>query len=211
MYKSLALLFLALFVVLCPAQEASAQALPSWNSKEQAAWWAKNPTPDLWPAAADAVQAQLEAVYKQNGVHAFSDSDFQGWMEHLEWVRLGIDCPDDISGDHLKTFVALGQDATVSHLLVQKLDPLDVKEEALKNLIRLDEANAADLHEYAALGVAYSLVFDQPFPKDWPHRQVKQAAVPIGDLDIVQRFAFYVQSNRDKKLDQDISTLSFEN
>ena len=49
------------------------------------------------------------------------------------------------------------------------------------------------------------------FPQDWPHHQVKQSAVPIGDLDPVQRFAFYVQSNRDKKLDQDISLLSFEN
>ncbi len=207
-----ALLLLSLTAVLCPAQSVSPPALPSWNDADQKAWWAKNPTPDLWPRAADALQAQLEADYKQNGSRVFSDSDFQGWLEHLEWIRLGLACPDDLAGaGQLKTFLALGQDETVSHLFVEKLDPLDVKKEALKNLLRLAEANAADLHEYAALGVAFSLVFDQPFPKDWPHRQVDPHAVPIGDLDIVERFNFYVRSNRDKKLELDPTQLSFEN
>ena len=212
MQKSLAILFLALIAALYPAQQVLSQPLPSWNDTNQKAWWAKNPTPDLWPQAADALQAQLEANYKGNGVRVFSDSDFRSWLEQLEWIRLGLDCPDVLAdANNLKTFVALGQDETVSHLFVEKLDPLDVKKEALKNLLRLSQANADDLHEYAALGVAYSLVFDQPFPKKWPHRQVDPAAVPIGDLDIVQRFHFYVQSNRDKKLDLDPSQLSFEN
>jgi hypothetical protein len=212
MQKSLALLFLALAAISCPAQQALPQALPSWDGNAQKAWWAKNPSPDAWPQAADALQAQLEADYKQNGVRVFSDSDFQGWLDHLAWIRLGLDCPDVLAdAHHLKTFIALGQDEAVSHLFVEKLDPLDVKEEALKNLLRLAEANAGDLHEYAALGVAYSLVFDQRFPEDWPHGQVDHAAVPIGDLDIVQRFHFYVQSNRDKKLDLDPTQLSFEN
>jgi len=216
MQKSLVFLVLALFGVLCPVQGVLSQALPgalpSWKDAAEKSWWTKNPTPDLWLKAADALQAQLEASYKQNGIRVFSDPDFQGWLDHLEWIRLGLECPNVLAdANHLQSFIALGQDESVSHLFVEKLDPRDVKEEALKNLLRLVETNAADLHEYAALGVAYSLVFDQPFPKDWPHHQVKQDAVPIGDLDIVQRFHFYVQSNRDKKLDQDLTRLSFEN
>jgi hypothetical protein len=213
MRKIPAILFLAWFAVSCPAQNIpSPQTLPSWDANAQKAWWTKNPDPGSWPQAADALQAQLEADYAQNGARVFSDADFQGWLEHLEWIRLGLDCPDVLAdANHLKTFIALGQDETVSHLFVEKLDPLDVKEEALKNLLGLAEANAGDLHEYAALGVAYSLVFDQPFPDDWPHGQVNHDAVPIGDLDIVQRFHFYVQSNRDKKLDLDLTQLSFEN
>jgi len=211
MQKGLAILVLALMAESCPAQE-TVPALPSWNSNAEKTWWTKNPSPDQWAQAAASLQAQLEASYKQNGVRAFSDSDFQGWLEHLEWIRLGLDCPDLLADPgHLKTFVALGQDDAVSHLFVEKLDPLDVKKEALANLIRLAEANSDDLHEYAALGVAYSLVFDQPFPEDWPHRQVDHDAVPTGDLDIVQRFHFYVQSNRDKKLDLDLTQLSVEN
>jgi hypothetical protein len=211
MRKGLALLLLAFLALPCPAQDASPAALPSWNSKAETGWWTANPSPDQWKKAADALQAQLEADYKQNGVHVFSDTDFQGWQDHLAWVRLGLDSPDILADPaNLKTFIALGQDDNVSHLLVEKLDPLDVKTQALKNIIRLAQANADDLHEYAALGVAYALVFDQPFPADWPHRQVNLIAVPVGDLDIVDRFHFYVQSNRDKKLDLDISQLGFD-
>jgi hypothetical protein len=211
MQKSLAILILTLAAALAPARVAWSQALPSWDDNAQKTWWAANPTPDLWPKAADVLQAQLEAVYKQNGLRVFSDADFQNCLDHLEWIRLALTCPDDIAAPaDLKAFIALGQDTTVSHLFVEKLDPLDVKKKALENILRLAEANAADLHEYAALGVAFSLVFDQPFPSYWPHRQVDKAAVPIGDLDVVQRFSFYVQSNRDKKLDQDISALNFE-
>ncbi len=216
MHKQLALLFLALVAGLTPAQfvfsQAPALALPSWSDSTQKAWWDKNPTPDLWPAAADALQAQLEADYKRDGVHVFSDSDFQAWSEHLAWIRLGLDSPDVLSDPaNLATFIVLGHDVSVSHLFIEKLSPRDVKTEALKNLIHLAQANPADLHEYAALGVAYSLVWDQPFPDWWPHRQVDHASVPIGDLDVVQRFHFYVQSNRDKKLDRDIAQLSFDN
>ena len=212
MQKGLAILFVGLGIYSCPAQNVSPQALPSWSDSTQKDWWTKYPTPNLWPKAADSLKAQLETDYQQNGARVFSDSDFQNWLEHLEWIRLALDNPIDISDPNdLKTFVALGQDPTVSHLLVEKLDPLDVPKEALSNLIRLSEANAADLHEYAALGVAFSVVFDQPFPDDWPHRQVDHSAVPIGDLDIVQRFNFYVQSNRARKLELDPTQLSVEN
>ena len=82
--------------------------------------------------------------------------------------------------------------------------------QALRNLVKLAQANMADLHEYAALGVAFSLVFDEPFPADWPHSQVGQDAVPVGDLNIVKRFQFYVQANRDKKLELDLTQLRVE-
>jgi hypothetical protein len=188
----------------CSAQD----ALPAWNSAASQAWWTAHPTPDTWPKAADALQAQLEADYKQNAAAVFSDPNFQGWMEHLEWVRLGLACPQDIAQPaDLQAFIALGQDDAVSHLLVQKIVPRNVKEKVLQNILRLDQANPADLHEYAALGVAYSLVWDEPFPSYWPHAQVHRDAVPIGDLDILPRFHFYVQANRDKKTELDLTQL----
>jgi len=210
MQKGLTFLFLALAVLSCPAQNSPAP-LPSWNSAAETAWWAANPTPDLWPQAVTDLSAQLTAAYKQSGTASFSNPDFQGWLEHLEWVRLGLSCPNVLADtDNLKAFIALGKDDAVSHLLVEKIDPADVKKTALENLLKLEQANAADLHEYAALGVAFALVFDRPFPGYWPHPQVPKSAVPIGDVDIVLRFNFYVQSNRDHKLEQDISQLTFE-
>jgi len=205
-------LLAVLGLLLITAGTAHAQGLPSWDDRALTAWWAKNPTPDTWPKAADALKAQLETAYKSDGSRVFSDADFQAGLDQLLWIELGLTYPDKISDPaHLKTFVALGQDPTVSRLFVEKLNPLDVPDAALANLLRLSEANAADLHEYAALGVAYALVWDQPFPEDWPHHQVAHDAVPLGDLDIVTRFAYYVQANRDHRLVLDPTRLSFEN
>jgi len=205
-------LLAALALLLIAAGVAHAQGLPTWDDRALAAWWGKNPAPDAWPKAADALKAQLEAAYKSDGARVFSDADFQAGLDQYLWVELGLAYPDKISDPaHLKTFVALGQDPAVSHLFVEKLNPLDVPDAALANLLRLSEANAADLHEYAALGVAYALVWDQPFPEDWPHHQVPHNAVPLGDLDIVTRFAYYVQANRDHRLVLDPTRLSFEN
>src|SRR5260221_2736657 len=129
MPKSLSILFLALFAVSGGAQE----PLRSGNGNGQTAWWAKNPSPGQWPQAADALQAELEAAYKQTGASAFSNSDFQGWMEHLEWIRLGLDCPDVLAdADNLKAFVALGKDESLSHLFVEKMAPRNVKKKALQ-------------------------------------------------------------------------------
>ncbi|MCE0498098.1 MAG: hypothetical protein LV481_09155 [Methylacidiphilales bacterium] len=204
--------FALLALMLCAAVARADVPLPTWNDKAAQTWWAQNPTPDKWPQAVDQLRAQLEANYKSNGASAFSDSDFQGWLEHLEWVRLGLDSPDILADpNNLKTFVVLGNDTAVSHLFIRKLDPLNVEKQALLNLLKLAQANLDDLNTYAALGVAFSLVFDKPFPRDWPHHQVDPQAVPVGDLDVVQRFNFYVQSDRDKKLDLDLTQQTFEN
>ncbi|MCE0482861.1 MAG: hypothetical protein LV479_01330 [Methylacidiphilales bacterium] len=211
MKAGLAILFLALAVLFCPAK-ASPPPLPSWDGNTQNAWWTRNPSPDSWPQAMKDLQAQMEASYAEDGANAFSNSDFQGWLGHLQWIKLGLDCSDLLADPaNLKVFVAMGKDEAVSHLFVQKLDVLDVKKQALLNLLRLAQNNPDDLHEYAALGVAYALVFDQPFPHNWPHFQVKQSALPIGDLDVVKRFDFYVQANRDHKTELDLTQQSFDN
>lgn len=201
----------AIFLLVFLMVTGRADTVPAWNTDTQKAWWTQNPTPDSWPQAAKDLEAELEVGYKKDGSSCFSKPDFQGWLEHLEWIKLGVDCPDVLTdAANLQTFVALGKDEAISHLFVEKLDPLDDKKEALRNLLKLAQANLDDLHEYAALGIAYSLVFDQPFPRDWPHHQVKQDAVPVGDLDIVQRFNFYVQANRNKKTDLDLTQVPFE-
>ena len=211
MLKSLALP-LAVAAFFCGTLSGQAQGLPTWDGNKLQAWWPQHPTPDTWAKASGDLQVQLEAAYKSDGSRVFSDADFQAGLDQLAWLDLGLACPDKISDPaNLKAFVALGQDPDVSHLFVEKLDPRDVEDKALANVLHLAEANAADLHEYAALGVAYALVWDQPFPKDWPHHQVAHEAVPIGDLDIAQRFAYYVQANRDHRLLLDPTRLSFDN
>lgn len=209
MQKGWLILWLLLSVAACPAQSVG---LPSWDNRAQTAWWTQQAEPPTWPQAVKDLTAQLEAAYRQNGANVFSNADFQGWLAHLQWIQLGLDNPQLIAEpEALKAFIAVGKDDAISHLFVEKLDPRDVRAEALKNILLLAQANPADLHDYAALGVAFSLVFDQPFPTNWPHHQVKQEAVPIGDLDIVPRFQFYLQANKDRKTALDLTQVSFEN
>ena len=186
-------------------------ALPPWSDTANKAWWAANPTPNTWAKAADALQSQLEAIYQKGGSATFSQPDFAGWMEHLEWVRLGLADPSATSKPaDLATFFTLGQAESISHLFVRKLAPRDDKPAALQNLMTLEQAGLGDLQDYAALGVAFCLVFDEPFPANWPHAQVPQSTLPLGDLDIVKRFQFYVQANKAKKLDLDLTQLREE-
>lgn len=206
-----ALSLAVLAMLACATGAARAQPLPSWDDRALQAWWAKYPSPDTWPQAARDLQAQLEAAYKGDGARVFSNDDFRAGLDQLLWVNLGLACRGKLADSAaLKTFVALGQDPAVSHLLVEKLEPADDPAQALDIILKLSAANAADLHDYAALGVAYALVFDQPFPRDWPHQQVAHDAVPIGDTDPVVRFTYYVRANRGHKLVYDLTQLSFE-
>ena len=171
------------------------------------AWWQQHPTPDTWPAASEQLKAQLVANYERNGVNG----DFRHWLRHFQWVQLGIVAKDLLANDaNRETFIALGKEPEISHLFVEKIVPANQPEQALENLLRLAQANMQDLREYPALGVAFALVFDKPFQRYWPHHQVSKEAVPIGDLDVVARFNFYVDANRRNNLAQDISKLNFD-
>jgi hypothetical protein len=199
------------FLLLAPLGVHALDPLPAWSGDSLKAWWTQHPTPAQWPQAVSDLRAQLDADYQKNGSAVFAQPDFQGWMDHLEWIQLGLNATDLLAKpENLQAFIALGNDDKLSHQLVEKMVPQDAPSAALALLIRLAQSNLADLHEYAALGVAFCLVFDQPFPDDWPHYQVAQSAVPIGDLDVVARFNFYVASNRNRKTDEDLTQLPFE-
>jgi hypothetical protein len=185
--------------------------IPPWNSNSISVWWQQNPLPDKWKEADASLQSQLAAIYQRNGSAAFNNPDFQQWLRHLQWLQIGISAGNLLNNDaNRETFIALGKDDTVSHLFAEKFLPVNSPRPALENLIRIAQANMNDLHEYAALGVAYALVFDKAFPKYWPHPQVDHKAVPIDNADVVPRFAFYVDANRQNKLAQDISKLNFD-
>jgi hypothetical protein len=203
---------LLFFLVLALTAVRTAAQLPPWSDDARKAWWVANPTLQQQVAAMGVLRRDLAQDYKKNGAAAFSQPDFRAWLDHVEWIQLGVDAHNLLAKPgNMDTFIALGNDDRLSHQLVEKMEPRDDKTAALAILLRLAQANMADLHEYAALGIAYSLVFDVPFPDDWPHAQVARSAVPIGDLDPVARFQFYVGANRAHQLDLDISQQSFEN
>lgn len=199
------------FLILALTAEWSRAQVPAWSDAAQKAWWIANPTLQQQAAAAAVLRQDLALDYKKNGTAAFSNADFRGWLDHVEWVQLGVAAHDLLAKpENLKTFIALGNDDRVSRQFVEKMEPQDNKSAALAILLRLAQANMADLHEYAALGIAYSLVFDVPFPANWPHGQVTREAVPIGDTDPLVRFKFYVAASRAHQTDLDLAQQTFE-
>jgi hypothetical protein len=203
---------LLIALVLAAGAARSPAQLPAWSDDAQKAWWAANPTLKQQVLAANGLKGELALDYHKNGSAVFSQSDFQNWLDLYAWIKLGVDSGDLLAKpENFQAFVALGSDTRVSHLMVEKIEPDDKEPAALGILIHLAQASPADLHEYAALGVAYALVFDVPFPDDWPHSQVAQSAVPIGDPDPVVRFQFYVAANRARKMELDLTQQTFEN
>ncbi|MDR1190530.1 MAG: hypothetical protein LBK60_02550 [Verrucomicrobiales bacterium] len=199
------LICLSLTVTSCLAQ------VPAWNQATVSGWWQKYPTPETWGAAGDELRSQLAGTYEQREAGALTDSGFQSWLRHWQWVGLGMAAGDWLKNDaDREVFVALGKDARAAHLFAAKISPANQSRKALNILLRLAREQPDDLREYAALGVALALVFDKPFPKNWPHHQVSRKLVPIGDDDVVARFRFYVEANRKNKLAQDISKLEFD-
>ena len=74
-------------------------------------------------------------------------------------------------------------------------------------LARLEEirlAHPAKFREYHALAIAIALVYDQRFPRFWPHRQVNPDLVPMVSLPAAERFAFWVESNETNGLLTDL-------
>ena len=200
---------LALVCSVCNAQTLT--PLPPWNAQTQDAWWAAHPDTEQWPAAVDELKNQLADSYARGGITSLSDANFTGWLHHVQWIQTGLDAGPllkDPAG--LKVFATLGRMETVSHLFVQKIQPGDKIPAALAILFRFQQEAPSDLADFPALSVAYSLVFDQPFPRNWPHGQVAAASVPTGDMDVLLRFQYHVQASRNKKTVFDLSQLKFE-
>jgi hypothetical protein len=184
--------------------------LPKWTPEVATQWFAERAEPADWAAGGEVLWSQLQERHKAKGVSVFlNDPDFRAWLDHLRWVALGVAVsPQWVELESRQSFVRLGGMPEVTQAFVAALTGADDMPKALGILLRLEQAAAADLKEYAALGVAFAVVHDQPFPKDWPHHQVDQDDVPFGDEDPVARFRDYVRAHRARNLEHDPRTLS---
>jgi len=199
---------LVLLLLLLSGPWAKAQDLAPWNNNTVKAWWDKHPAVADWSQGASDLDGQLLSYYQKQGASAHTDESFQNWLEFYNWLQLGVRLQDQLQNEaNHNAFVTLGQPGSAGLLLARHLNSRDNAAEALKILLNLYQNAPADVAEFPALAVAYAVVFDQPFPKNWPHNQVEHSAVPLGDPDPLQRFAFYVQSCRNKKTEFDLREL----
>jgi hypothetical protein len=183
----------------------SPAGLPPWKEDSAAQWFGEHPDPNQWPDAMEKITRDLTAEHTAKGREVFTrDENFSRWFTHLRWVAAGS-YSKKIQSDpaSLKAFVEAGSKPALSHEWIRSLTAFDKGPASLEILLQLQQAHPSDLADFPALGVAYAIVFDQPFPKNWPHHQVAPSDLPKGDPDPVARFADMVQAQKDNQLDLD--------
>ncbi|MGA7212591.1 MAG: hypothetical protein WCE49_15360 [Terrimicrobiaceae bacterium] len=99
-------------------------------------------------------------------------------------------------------------DDELSHLLFENLSDRDYLPGVLLRLQEMHLANPRKFAEYRALAVALAVVYDQSFPRFWPHHQVDPACVPLAQVPVADRFKFWTESNESRALLFDLRKLS---
>jgi tetratricopeptide (TPR) repeat protein len=99
-------------------------------------------------------------------------------------------------------------DEELSRLLFENLSDRDYSPGVLIRLQEIRLANPQKFKEYRALAVALAIVYDQSFPRFWPHGQVHPSQVPIAKAAVVDLFKFWTESNESHALLLDLRKLS---
>lgn len=213
----LALLALAASIAIASAAPAVAEpaAMTAYSEEAAGRWWAAHPDAASWVAGRAELRATLDAAQAKVGAErAAANAHFLGWAAHLRWLSL---FPDDPAAhpyfskaEARAAFAAVGQNERLRLLFLGALTAHDDAPKAAEILCRVAEKNGEKLSEYQALAVALAVVFDQPFPKAWPHPFVEAngPATSAADLDPARRFAFYAKGNEEGKFLLDTRRLS---
>lgn len=101
-------------------------------------------------------------------------------------------------------------DEELSRLLFANLSPRDYWPGVARRLQEIRLAHPEKFREYKALAVALALVYDENFPSFWPHDQVDAKLVPVKELPVADRFAYWVKSNESRALLLDLRKLGPE-
>jgi hypothetical protein len=107
-----------------------------------------------------------------------------------------------------ETLIALLANQPLIDLLGETVVEADYQPGVWRVLADLQEHRPAGMAEFPALAVALAVVYDQPFPADWPHGQVDRAKVPFIWNNWNALFDYFLDAQRDGKLLADLGTLS---
>jgi hypothetical protein len=182
-------------LVFHPGALTAAPTIPSWTKAGAKAWWAAHPDRESLVAGAEELHASLLATQDRYGVEkSLANEHFLKWTAHLLWLH---SLPDASDPENVAAFRALGDpDTEIIERFAQSLTSYDDGVKAAGILCAIQRAQPKELAEFVNLGMAFALVFDQPFPEAWPHPNVTRAKLPIGDSEPARRFAFAVASRR---------------
>ena len=148
-------------------------------------WWLGHPVFSSWSdlslELAKNMQAQVTASQKEV-LKPGTDEEkrFRLW----QWLDLMKSVAQE---ENQPSLIALGSNAGLVAAFFENLNPGDHPKQAVGILSDMQKKYPEDVAALPRLAVALALVFDQPFPKNWPHGQVLHAAVPWEEPMPVER------------------------
>lgn len=172
------------------------EKLTGWSAAEAEAWWAENESPEAWDAGAQRLHATLLAAQEEHGItKVFANRHFTAWLEHLRWLSLHTAADGFLgTGEGARVFARIGKEAPLlKDLFTASLSIYDNASRAAGILCEIYAADPKTAIDYRKLAVAFALVFDQPFPRDWPHPNTKKSMLATGNPDPVERFQFCIR------------------
>jgi hypothetical protein len=154
-------------------------------SAQASSWWQQHPDPATWIAERENLKSYLqEDLSKKKPSDLKPDSieadNFRIW-QWLGYARA------DFSQDEVVAFQTLGDNSLLRRLFLENLRPEDNATAAVQILLQIQMTHPESIKELPCLAVAIALVFDQPFPRYWPHHQVSHKLVPLEKGDPVRR------------------------
>ena len=186
-----------------------------WNPEVENQWWLENTLPEQWFTLVDQMSLTLKEAHLKHGLgNMIQNPHWLGWMLHTRWLAL---FPRDWekrtvfqTPEGREVFVKLGRTPKIRDAFLASLVPEDDEFAAITILTEIAKSHPGKISEFANLAIAYAVVFDQKLPEQWPHSFVDGNKLPVGDLDPVERFAFYVRSQESGELIHQLPKLSVE-
>jgi hypothetical protein len=186
--------------------------VPVWSKEVQRNWVRAHSDPAIWVANVERINDRLLNVFKTTGAtKTLSMQHFWKWVGQVYWAKKFLipyfhemNSTDDAFQDCRSLLAVEGLGARS----VSYVSETDDKIKFVQILSELLESDKRKFERYMNLAVAVALVWDEPFPDSWPHPNVNRSDLPIGGLDPLAVFNFYVSSHEMGKLKIGLDRLS---
>jgi len=152
---------------------------------EAASWWQEHPDPAAWIVERENLKSSIQKDLSKKKPSDLKPDSIDADNFRI-WQWLGYARPD-FSQDEVVAFRSLGENSQLRRAFLENLRPEDDATEAMRILLQIQLAHPECIQELPCLAVAIALVFDQPFPNNWPHHQVARELVPLEKVDPARR------------------------
>ena len=184
------------------------ETIPLWSGETAKRWWSVYTEPKQWNSEKKKIIDGLRLHWeKDQRIPTGQEESFIGWFNLVRWVSLHKNLK--LKDSDMALYIRLSQEDAVISKLLNQLSKQDDIPGAYKVLLSSYKEFPKKLSEYSTLAVAMALVHDKPFPRDWPHHQVRpKDQAPRVDSPATL-FRYYVEKNDKRKLAYDLRRLGF--